>query len=323
MTKISVEISPPGVAIGPSYGDLTYLLDRANQSFADGRIAKTVIENTQRIAEIASGFDGFRGCFGGGYPYDALDQANNLVEVPTIQTFINRTKNEQAAPAAETARRLGNLIWPCVRCQETAIVPDDVDTLREFCEPCDLTKFQPRQLFKALPDSDIFLAYDSVGPDLEATVMNILTESGFEHSDNIGATLKSLRAYFEGDNANLPIDVHLMSTGDLLDACRAISSDPTSRPMVDNRAYYLRWCDEAFSLWENLLFTITAVGSVDPAVAQALREARSAIVHSYDDDALLTMSHRLPRLDQTLNGCPEVEKLLRARFASWRKSEWF
>jgi len=85
MTKISVEISPPGVAIGPSYGDLTYLLDRANQSFADGRIAKTVIENTQRIAEIASGFDGFRDSLLLGFFYS---RRHGIIRIVGTDAFI-------------------------------------------------------------------------------------------------------------------------------------------------------------------------------------------------------------------------------------------
>ncbi len=293
----------------------------AQASVAPAReVVDYMLREANQAAEALRQTPGVVAVLGTGHPFYAIDVSGEPIEVAEIGDFLAMTRAKVQADAQRNHDK-----WPCTSCEIHRPKPD----LKQLCKPCDLVQFRPRDLFKALPDLDLFVVVGEHSGETEARVEARMRSLGYQQSDisiaeGIRRSREVVGALVAGHvpREKLPIDIHLVSKEDFLAGMRRIV-DGGKDVLIHERALRMGWGDELMNLAFDLTFSMTEIGMYDLQFKQEFRHARRAIANAYSNpsEVLLDMARHSPRAERLVRLEP-VARALIGRVASWREDDY-
>lgn len=255
------------------------------------------------------------GVFGTGYPFYAVDLIGRPAQTAEIASFLSYTRGL----LHDDARRRPEG-WVCPACQAANKLPD----LKTRCKPCDLAVLKPRDVFRALPDLDLWVVVDGPDAATERDLERIAKSQGYIQSDlDISTTLRSMRETFDDLNQGrepkkkLPVDLHLISKEALVQSLDLVRNG-TLNVMVQVRSLRVGWEDSAYDFWFDFVFSMNELGLLDPKLKTHILETRRALKERFSTEQLLErVSETSPRGARLLQTQP-IRDVLMQRLESWR-----
>lgn len=310
------------------HDDLRYALDLAvalNDDVSPTLKRDYFAQQFNDFEQAVQDIPGYQGVFGTGYPFYAED----LSGIHSIAEISRYTKSFYDKIELDRARQLGGIAaWPCAAHQRQQTLPD----LKSICGPCDVVDYRPRDLFKVLPDMDFWVVADESNPDIESAVEQKIESAGFYASDgDIGHALRTTIAATEAlkrgesPEARLPIDLHIVSKTQLIDAMTQVPAaldvdDNPAEVPISPRSLHVTWeePDMPYDHAKDFLFSLTPQGWRDTDLITALRDARSETrqVVTRRGGATALVAAMAPKEARQL-ATPAVARLLVERVESW------
>lgn len=284
-----------------------------------------ILSFIQLYNEIVSNMPGYRGSFGTGYPFYALDR-DFTKELPIIDEQIRYNKALLKEYHDFLIER--KLIfqkenkWECEGCLEKSLerMPD----LKAYCNSCPQTpkKIRPRKVMNRLPDLDLWMVVED---GYETITMQKLLEQ-FEKYDihtsdenpvktiddvyEISQTLKM----GEMPSKYIPIDAHIICYEELYNLVQQVPKeiekavDSQKIPYIPILPYSLRkeWQhdDAAYNFVHDYLYALTEY-NFESNLLNILRETRKSLANKYSieqlqDIAVYSGSEPVARRQQNL-----------------------
>ena len=257
-----------------------------------------LVWNIETFNMIAKNVGGFRGSFGTGYPFYALDK-NLQGKLPIIEEQIRY--NRQLVRDGEPVQKS---IYLCKSCLETryAEMPD----LKTVCKPCPkmIDKLKPRKLMNRLPDLDMWVVCnDGAIKQVEEELTELLEKYRMRTSDiNPFSSIEDVTRISEliknGEMPTifLPIDAHIIEYSklkrlieDVPDELKKAKEDE-SKPYLPifPKSYRKQWQydDEAYNFIYDFLSAFTSFNFPEE-LERTLEESRKRVVSENTPDELL------------------------------------
>lgn len=264
---------------------------------------------------------GYLGVFGTGYPFYAWNESGGVHAVDEISRF---TTSYLSKIEADEARSIG--MWPCAACQCGNGLPD----LKTYCRPCENVTYKPRDLFKALPDVDLWVVTDEITQEREEQIEASVRQVGFYTSDeNIKGALDTTVGVMQGiangeiPRERLPADLHIISKVQLLKAIRSVPqellrTDTPGNIPVSPRSLHMAWedPDEPYDFLKDFLFSLTPSGWQDAELVAELNYSRRIAHVALNGNVADRVAALAPKEARQLE-TPGVRQLLEARVANW------
>lgn len=289
------------------------------------------IKNIQMYNSIVKSAEGFRGTFGTGYPFYALD--GNLSEkLPIIDEQIRY--NEELK---QEVQKSGKSIWTCGLClkRNESIMPD----LKQVCKPCPrmVDGLKPRKVINRLPDVDMWTICDD--NKIEENKKRLAQEFKNNHylsSDiNPTETFKNVEEIVTDLEQGkmpfkyLPLDAHIVGYSDFVSLVaflpyemdRAHAAGEVPYLPIHPWSYRKDWQkdDVAYNFIFDYLYSLTEF-ECDPLLKYQLTTSRNQLVNKYGvdylyDTVLSVSSDSVKRRLKT----KEVQSCLKERLSKWKK----
>lgn len=278
-----------------------------------GRAAETIVKEIQDINKSVQAIPGFKGSFGLGYPFYAMnDLSDSVEEVPAINDFI-----EQSQSLVRQSRDFAGEVWPCAGCQETRHLPD----LKSQCKPCNDVLFKPRDLFKALPDIDVVNVFDAPTCETELQLQDVLQKMNLLQSDSDirGTYLRTMGTLQQNNPSKLPIDAHIWSLASFEACCGALRENPAYvENQIISRSLHTRWEDNQINFWFDFIFSLTEIGEIDAVLKGTVDETRRTLVQSLGKDEIKRLVGRVSARGKAILDDPKMEQIFDERISSWQ-----
>lgn len=270
---------------------------------------KYLERENRKIANGLSTVDGFAGACGVGFPYNAPEGP-----VPEITDFLSKTKT-----IIDADREMNPHGWGCPDCQVRNNLPD----LKTQCKPCTDSVLKPRDVFKALPDIDMFVVTDTISPDVERQVEEAVGAMGYTQSDtnilnSVLQTSSALEAINRGDTppTKLPIDIHVISKDNFFDGMDRMTDGDlgTAAPM---RSLHTTWEDDNIPFGFDFIFSLTPLQFGDQETLDRVRETRATLMSRFGEKVLVDFVRGASPRAERLMKDEAVRINLKERIAAW------
>lgn len=134
-----------------------------------------LIKNIETLLEIMKNTIGFKGAFGTGYPFYALDDLKG--KLPVIKEQIDYNFLLEQASLKSNRK-----YWTCGDCMYEKQMPD----LKAMCKPCPNMddELKPRKIINRLPDIDMWMICDDEKTEeAKNNIQNMLRQNNINVSD--------------------------------------------------------------------------------------------------------------------------------------------
>ena len=232
------------------------------------KYAEELVNNL--IINIGSSLEG---AFGVGFPFYLLSpELPETFEVEEYRRFIEETRENLS-----NSMQQNNIGWICPTCQLENQLPD----LKKMCNQCTQVGFKPRNLFRALPDSDTVVVVNLEKYSLEEIFDKIIRNNNLMVSDlNIREAIDN---FLLGVEQNIPslhvlLDLHVVTTSTFYEALEKVRQGLTNF-LVPVHSYRGRWVENELPFWYDFMLSATPLG--DPSLPgnteliKAMREIRA------------------------------------------------
>lgn len=202
------------------------------------------------------------GAFGTGYPFYLFSPAlPDTFSIPEYNRYILGTQAALNQHIVEHDHRG----WICPSCQEKNRLPD----LKTYCKPCDKVSFRPRDMFKALPDVDVFLIAKTDGQTLEGIEQYLEARELGVSDVHISLAIDQFLSGVQSNDKTkaMLLDVTVMDEASFYEAIEQISmgSRDVSVPVAGYRGGHT-WDKHPFdTFYIDMLFSMTPLGGDLPA----------------------------------------------------------
>lgn len=316
----------PADMISPEfrYGQLAGILSDARAFYKDQSPLRVQYLDQQffDFQNIVDNLPGSQGSFGTGYPFYARREDSTVVPIDEVDRYIGEYEL-----AAQDARRRLIGSWACTSCQGEKELPD----LKVYCKPCGVVPLKPRDMFKALPDLDFWAITDDITPEYLSTLQSNLHHAGFFQSDlNIGRSLQdtqramSLIGQGVMPQERLPIDVHVVSSFELLEALSGVRDIVQSYDKVDPKeasvpisptSLHVVWTsqDTPYNFLGDYLFSFTP-SEISEEVSEAIEQTNSLIHRMLSVQDVYDIVSQNPKVKRILD-TSEVRAILNSRWS--------
>lgn len=287
--------------------------------------------NIESFNIIASKISGFRGSFGTGYPFYALDSKLEGT-LPIIQEQIRYNRQ-----LVVEGRRVAPSIWECKSCLSRNY--SSMTDLKIICKPCPNVEngLKPRKIINRLPDIDMWLVCDSDKIELAKTELEEqLKKNGMRTSDidpiasieDISEITRLLREK-KLPPIFLPIDCHIIEYSKLKeliektpDEIRKAKQDDKSPFLpIQPISYRKYWQsdDEAYNFIYDFLSAFTPF-NFSQELQEALDESRRRVAtENGREDLFESLMKSAKESNARRFDTVELENIFLAKMDEWSK----
>lgn len=259
----------------------------ATKSFFNGDPETTSYLHNEAIdfgKEAAKVIPGYQSSFGTGYPFYAIDSKGRPVQIDEISNFLSDVETNIDADKSTNPHG-----WPCPACQKANNLPD----VKTSCKPCNLVKLKPREVFRSLPDLDIWVVTDLPGTESEEILQSNATKNGYIQSDiNMRLSLAKTALALHQIRSNssikekVPLDVHLVATPIII-RCLDMVANGADDVQIDTRSLHAKWEDTTFNFLFDLILSLTMVHDQTGIITEALHNTRIKLKNSHSEQSLM------------------------------------
>ena len=289
--------------------ELLDVLDKTRRFYNDPKSIEFLKSQFESLAHLFRFKDYYVGILGVGYPFYNLNQ-EGFGELDEFEKFISETEIKIQEDAEENPDG-----FACKLCQRVNNLPD----LKTFCEECEISKIKPRDIFKVLPDLDVFLVTEEVTPTIEEDVESVCHKANFLQSDNdIHETIVRIQqtySSFEGEGKEIPfpVDLHLVAKEQLLIGLEQIRNGDIGYELPV-RSMWSKWMVTGIPLFFDFVFSLTEDDSPNQEVHDSIEKTWAYIRAMYTFEELLSKTRDTsPRADRLLREEHFIENL-RSRY---------
>lgn len=316
--------------------EITEKVEKASTNFEKTNTElkrKYLIWNIESFNIIASKVKGFRGTFGTGYPFYALDEKLEG-KLPIIEEQIRY--NRQLVKDGEPIQKS---IWKCKECLEEKYA--EMQNLKSVCKPCPkmLNELKPRKIINRLPDMDMWLVCeDEYVSQAQEELAELLEKINMHTSDikpfsSINNVIKISEMLAKGilPKEFLPIDAHIIEYSKLKELIEKVP-ETLSAAKKEETAPYLpispksyrktwQYDDEAYNFIYDYLSAFTSF-SFDKELQEVLIKTRKKVIHENTPEELFDFLMKSAtkanfRRFQSI----ELENIFIKRVTNWRNYE--
>ena len=286
--------------------------------------------NINKFREIAGKMKFYRGNFGTGYPFYAIDKEFK----ETLPVIEEQIRYNHELRLVDKSRKID--AWPCEICLK--LHGDKMPDLKQICKPCPavIDGIKPRKVINRLPDLDMWLVCaDGKLEESSKELEEMFQQTGFKTSDvdpvkTIKDMKKIVRALNNGDMPDLllPIDAHIVEYSYLAECIDDVADAIKTGlmygmvPYVPIHPLSLRktWQkdDEAYNFVHDFLSSFTEA-DFENRLKLSLDIARKKLVSKYTDEELYDIL-LMTGTESTLRRqkSPVLQKRFKERVKSWR-----
>ncbi len=289
------------------------------------------IWNIEAFNTIVSKVKGFRGSFGTGYPFYALDSRLEGT-LPIIQEQI-RYNRQLMSEGQKVAPR----IWECQSCLRKNY--KDMPDLKKICKPCPniSPELKPRKIINRLPDMDMWMVCDSLRLEqAQVELAKLLKEYSMKTSDvdpleSIEDVTKITKMLKEGQLPAifLPIDCHIIEYSKLKELIERAPDEINEAKKQDKipylpiapRSYRKYWQtdDEAYNFIYDFLSAFTSF-NFTPELQQALNESRRRVATENESQELFdTLMKSATDANARRFDTAELEDIFLKKIEEWKE----
>jgi predicted nucleotidyltransferase len=291
---------------------LTELFYNGSQETSD-YIQVELKEISKRLQSILGA--NFQMSLGVGYPFYAIDEKGEVKNVTEIKRYMKSANGHLA--------QMDDAHWPCNVCQKVNNLPN----LKSVCGTCSKTVVKPRDIFKMMPDLDIFIIVEKNDDNIENAVFGDLKAFGYSPSDiDIETSVKDATEVLSSVNfgkkteKKLPIDVHLITLKQLIKLRdKVITGNFTIKDEVESRSLRMGWEDYNLPLLFDLIFSATEILNKDEHSKASLliKQIRSSLKDQMGEDGLIKMIIAGSERAANILKDEELLSILKDRIAKW------
>ena len=293
---------------------------------------KYLIWNIEAFNLVAKRVSTYRGTFGTGYPFYALNSKLEG-ELPVISEQIRYNRE-----LVKDGRQFQKSIWECKSCLQRnyKIMPD----LKTVCKPCPnmFDNFKPRKIINRLPDIDMWIVCEDGNENVSRTekeLEELLGNIGMRTSDV--APLRTLDDVVEiaedlkkGHNPKkyLPIDAHIIEYSKIKELIEQIPDELNCAEQKGKTAYlpirpkslrkHWQYDDAAYNFVYDYLSAFTPFNfpkelqdSLDIGRAKVARE------HSVDELLEILTDSATPANSRRFDS-PDLIRYFKMRVTEWQ-----
>ena len=292
-----------------------------------------LIWNIEAFNIVAQRVSTYRGTFGTGYPFYALDSKLEG-ELPVISEQIRYNRE-----LVKDGRQVQKSIWECKSCLQRNyhIMPD----LKTVCKPCPnmFDKFKPRKIINRLPDIDMWIVCKDGDENVKKTekeLEELLGKIGMRTSDveplrTLDEAVEIAEDLKKGHKPNkfLPIDAHIIEYSKIKELVEQVPEELNFAKRGNKTAYlpirpkslrkHWQYDDEAYNFIYDYLSAFTPFDfpkelqdSVD------ISRARVAKEHSADE-LFETLTDAATPANSRRFDSPDLINYFQMRIAEWQK----
>jgi hypothetical protein len=312
--KVGKPAFTPTIDVNSGYphANVSRVLELSNDFFASHAGRDHVREDSRRIADAMYTVDGFAGSFATGFPF-FLASEKGFRPVPEISRFLGQTQTIIDADAASHGHG-----WHCPDCQSRNNLPD----LKTLCKPCDIVTLKPRDVFKAVPDIDVFVVADDTSASTRRQIEDSLRASGRSQSDtDIAGTIDRATTVFEAIRrqevppTTLPVDIHLLDRGTFQSAMdRMVEGDLNVE--LDMQSLHMTWEPDKIPFGYDFILQFTPLSFKDQLLLDGIHTTRRELKNRFGEQSLIGAVESYPRGARLLSDA-KTKNNLQQRLASW------
>lgn len=290
-----------------------------------------LIKNIDIINTVMESVPGYRGSFGTGYPFYALD-SNLEGQLPLIAEQI-RYNEELISSAVKD----GSTNWVCAKClQRTGhLMPD----LKQICKPCPRIDddLKPRKVINRLPDVDMWMICDDSFMEEAKEGLSVLFDRLNMHTSDVNPvqTIQDIvsitNSLEEGKmpSKKLPLDIHIIEYSKFSDLIEEVpfvlhtAADEQKKPYLPIHPTSLRktwqYDDVAYNFVLDFLFTMTPF-NWDEDLMDKFKCSKKIVANSFSNTDLKEMLYSVaPDSVVRRLETKQLQKTYNERISSWRK----
>lgn len=294
---------------------------------------KYFVWNIETFNSFASRVRGYRGTFGTGYPFYALDTRLEGT-IPVIQEQIRYNRQ-----LVKDGQVIAPCIWQCQSCLRRNY--DDMPDLKKVCKPCPNipNNLKPRKIINRLPDMDMWMVCDSLAIErAQAELARILDENSMRTSDvDPLATIRDISEITQMLRDKkippifLPIDCHIIEYSKLKSLIERAPDEILEAKKLDTnpflpiqpRSYRKTWQsdDEAYNFIYDFLSAFTSFG-FEPDLQRALDISRKRVATENTPEELFeALMKSATEANARRFDTPELEDIFKKKVEEWSKLE--
>lgn len=290
---------------------------------------KYILYNIELFKFIISKCRGFKGSFGTGYPYYALDNLSGSLPIIKEQLRYN-------LELINLLEKSSTNIWECGKClsENGKNMPD----LKQICYQCKKVDkaMSPRKVINRLPDIDIWMICedDKVNIAKLEITKELLLQSVNPSDINPIRTMKDIieitKDLEEGvmPTKTLPIDIHIVKYSDLYSLIESVPSviteavEANAKPFLPIHPLSLRkrwqYDDEAYNFVLDFLFSFTPL-DIDEELNSEIDKIRKEVITLFNvDDMKKILLSSSPDSVKRRFKTEEIEKCYEKRIGKWK-----
>ncbi len=293
---------------------------------------KYLIWNIEAFNLVAKRVSTYRGTFGTGYPFYALNSKLEG-ELPIISEQIRYNRE-----LVKDGRKFQKSIWECKSClkRNYNIMPD----LKTICKPCPnmMENFKPRKIMNRLPDIDMWIVCEDGDENIKKTekeLEELLGEIGMRTSDveplrtldDVGEIAEDLK---NGNNPKrfLPIDAHIIEYSKIKELIEQVPDELNFAEQEGKTAYlpirpkslrkHWQYDDAAYNFVYDYLSAFTPF-DFPKELQDSLDISRAKVAREHSADELLgTLKDSATPANLRRFNSPDLIRYFKMRVTEWQ-----
>ncbi len=298
--------------------ELINVLTLAQSLFDESRkLPEYIEEESSLIDQILRNSlgDNYLGGFGVGYPFYARS-GDYFLKVGEINEHLSKIIANIKKESKDLA-----LQWMCPSCQ----VVNSLTNLNTKCVTCNLIQEEnkPIRILSTLPDIDIFIIVENLNQETKDKINQAVKDGHYYNSrisikdtvKNVEGVLKSVQSG-KKTPLKLPIDLNVLEYPKFTDAVNLMIEG--EKVVVDSVALHETWENYHFPIWEDFIFSMQELGSLNDRLLSLVAKLRRGLVDHWGvEDLIFEVKDICPRTSRICE-TREIEESLRNKLSSWQ-----